>query len=74
MNDGILQQLIVDIIRRVKACDPAHGRWGASGEEATILIDASSLAVGVALMVDGHVIEDASWLRANDVAHIKAED
>lgn len=70
VNDDVLRRLIVDVIRRVKACDPAHGRWDVDGEEATVWVDASSLAVGVALMVDGNVIEDASWLRTSEEAHI----
>ena len=34
-------------------------------------MDASSIAVGVVLEIDGDVIEDVSWLvKANDPAHI----
>ena len=29
-------------------------------------VDASSLALGIVIEVDGHVVEDASWLRSED--------
>ena len=70
LDDGVLRRLVVDVMRRVKASDPARGRWDVGGEEATVWVDASSLAVGVALMVGEHIIEDASWLRTNEEAHI----
>ena len=70
VDDGVLRRLVTDVVRRVKASDPARGRWDVSGDEAAIWVDASSLAVGVALVVDNQVIEDASWLRSNAEAHI----
>ena len=42
------------------------GRWDVVGEEATVWVDASSLALGIVIEVDGHVVEDASWLRSED--------
>ena len=37
-------------------------------EEAIVWVDASSLALGIAIEVYGHVVEDvASWLRSEDI-------
>ena len=70
VNDVVLQRLVADVVSRVNVCDPARGRWDVSSDEVSVWVDASSLAVGMALVVDGHVIEDASWLRSNEEAHI----
>ena len=50
--------------------DPAKGRWDVAGNEATVWLDASSVALGVMLELGGHVVEDASWLRPEDASHI----
>ena len=55
-----------DTVRRVKQNHPAKGRWDVVGGEATVWVDASSLALGIVIEVDGHVVEDASWLRSLD--------
>ncbi|CAM1312990.1 Uncharacterised protein r2_g2342 [Pycnogonum litorale] len=59
-----------DVIRRVKQNDPARGQWNVNGNEATIWVDASSVAIGVKIEVDGETIEDASWLRSEESTHI----
>ena len=41
-----------------------------SGEEAKVWIDASSVALGVAVEVGRCVVEDASWLCKDDSCHI----
>ena len=41
-----------------------------TGDEAVIWVDASSLALGAALEVDGEIIEDGCWLRPSESAHI----
>uniref|UniRef100_A0A5S6QIU7 RNA-directed DNA polymerase n=1 Tax=Trichuris muris TaxID=70415 RepID=A0A5S6QIU7_TRIMR len=46
------------------------GRWGVSGDKAKVWVDASALALGVALEVDGAIIEDGAWLRPDDAGHI----
>ena len=33
---------------------------------ARVWVDASSLALGIVIEVDGHVVKDASWLRSED--------
>ena len=64
--DESLRAMMEDTVRRVKQNDPAKGRWDVVGEEATVWVDASSLAMGIVIEVDGHVVEDASWLRSED--------
>ena len=69
--DESLRAMNEDTVRRVKQNDPAKGRWDVVGEEATVWVDASSLVLGIVIEVDGHVVEDASWLRSEDSsAHI----
>ncbi|KFD68668.1 hypothetical protein M514_03680 [Trichuris suis] len=53
-----------------RARDPVRERWDASGEEGTVWVDASGLAIGVAVEIGGSVEEDATWLRPNDARHI----
>ncbi|KHJ42592.1 hypothetical protein D918_07311 [Trichuris suis] len=55
---------------RGPARDPVRERWDASGEEGTVWVDASGLAIGVAVEIGGSVEEDATWLRPNDARHI----
>lgn len=70
VDDHALRRLVDDIVKRVALNDPAHGRWDVQGSEATLWVDASSLAVGTALAVEGNIIEDASWLRTERSTHI----
>ena len=51
--------------------DPVWSDWCINGNELTVWVDASSLAVGVALENNGSIIEDACWLwPENDMLHI----
>lgn len=52
--------------------DPVKGRWLVSPDAPiNVWVDASSLAVGVALEIEGDIVEDATWLRPkDDSAHI----
>jgi transposase InsO family protein len=61
-----------EISRRLHERDPVSGNWLAGDAKACrIWCDASSLAIGACVEVDGIVIEDASWLRKqDDAAHI----
>lgn len=68
--DPELRRIIEDMVRKVASSDPARGRWDVSGTEASVWVDASSLAVGASVVVDGSVIEDASWLRTDNGGHI----
>jgi len=50
--------------------DSAEDRWDVDGKEATVVVYASSLALGAVLEVSGHVVEDGTWLRHDDASHI----
>ena len=69
-DSGSLRAMIDDVLRRVQVCDPVKGKYEVSGEEATVWVDASSLAIGAVVAVKGEVIEDACWLRSDSYAHI----
>ena len=57
-------------VDKVRRSDPVRGRWDVKGDEARVWVDASSLALGVVIEINGYVIEDASWLRNDDSSHI----
>jgi hypothetical protein len=61
-----------DIDDAVKKMDPIGGRWEVSASAiGRVWCDASSLAVGVCLEIDGSIVEDNCWLRKKgDTAHI----
>uniref|UniRef100_A0A5S6QHQ4 RNase H domain-containing protein n=1 Tax=Trichuris muris TaxID=70415 RepID=A0A5S6QHQ4_TRIMR len=52
------------------AHDPVRGKWAVSGNKAKVWVDASTLAIGIAVEVNGAIVEDASWLRPDDCHHI----
>jgi len=56
--------------------DPVRGVWQVDAKSPmTIWADASSIAIGVSLEINGDVVEDASWLRPkNDSAHINVSE
>ncbi|KFD48845.1 hypothetical protein M513_10208 [Trichuris suis] len=62
--------ILSEIAARVRAHDPARGRWDVAGKEGRIWVDASGLAIGVAVEIRGSVVEDATWLRPDDARHI----
>ena len=64
--DESLRAMLEDTVQRVERNDPGKGRWDVIGEEVTVWVDASSLALGIVIEVDGNVVEDASWLRSED--------
>ena len=75
VSDGV-SALVEETLKRVASEDPVHGVWcvpvEASGK---VWCDASSMALGVCLEIDGRVVEDASWLRKeNDGAHINVAE
>ena len=66
-----VRNFLVEVTERVRQSDPVRGRWDVCGDdEAHLWVDASSVAIGVALEVGGSVIEDGAWLRTSDVTHI----
>lgn len=70
IHDECLHFMLRDVYQRLASHDPARGRWDVDGIEATVWVDASSLALGAVLEVGGHVVEDGTWLRHDDAAHI----
>ena len=69
-------RIVDDVVRRLTVDDPVRGQWAVNEEGAAVLwVDASNLAIGVAMEVDGEIIEDAAWLRsAEDVTHINLSE
>eukprot|EP00117_Sycon_ciliatum_P015220 scpid31464/ scgid0234/ Protein NYNRIN; NYN domain and retroviral integrase catalytic domain-containing protein; Pol-like protein len=69
-----LLQLCRDIQTQVNEHDPVRGVWSVQHDDATewhVWCDASGIALGVVVQVNGEVIEDRSWLRpADDKRHI----
>jgi len=70
IHDECLSSMLKDMLQRETAHDPASGRWDVSGDEATAWVDASSLALGAVVEVNGCAVEDGTWLRHDDAAHI----
>ena len=58
--------MLEDTVQRVERNDPGKYRWDVVSEEATVWVDASSLALDIVIEMDGNVVEDASWLRSED--------
>jgi ribonuclease HI len=71
-----VRHLAEELLSRARSEDPVTGRWKVRPEgKVTVWSDASSIAIGVVLEVDGEVIEDASWLRKkNDHLHINVAE
>ena len=62
--DEATRKLAVELLERVKKMDPVTGWWHVDAtKEATVWADASSIALGIALVVGGNSVEDATWLR-----------
>ena len=64
--------LVKDLKKHVDKCDPVGGLWNVSETKSgRIWCDASSLASGVVVEIDGVIVEDQCWLRkSDDGAHI----
>lgn len=65
-----LRKYLEEIVDEVRKNDPVRGRWDVQGDKARVWVDASSMALGVAVEVDGCIVEDASWLRKDLSCHI----
>jgi len=74
--DSLSKKIINEISTRLLEKDPVRGRWDIpSGKECVVWCDASSLAIGVVLEVDGVRAEDQSWLRpTDDGSHINVAE
>ncbi|KAG0714885.1 hypothetical protein GWK47_001430 [Chionoecetes opilio] len=68
--DEEIRRFLDEVVAEVRKNDPVRGFWSARGDEARVWVDASSLALGAAVEIDGSIVEDASWLRKEDSSHI----
>ncbi|XP_043247110.1 uncharacterized protein LOC122394343 [Amphibalanus amphitrite] len=62
-----------ELLEKVQEHDPVRGPWLVKNEakHGRVWCDASSLAMGVALEINGAIVEDAAWLRkTTDYNHI----
>ena len=74
---GDIMSKMLDIHQKLQVNgDPCKGKWLVNSQgEVVVWTDASSIALGVAITVDGDVIEDAAWLRKeNDTSHINVSE
>ena len=63
--------MISETVDSVWRDDAAHGDWCVDGRELNVWVNASSLAIGLALERHKTVLEDACWLRPeNNTQHI----
>lgn len=78
--DGIVEDevedMLKDVLGRVSIEDPVKGKWYVpKARKGTVWCDASSIGLGVLLEIDGHVVEDAAWLRkSSDFDHINVAE
>ena len=70
------QTMTAELMDRVRAEDSVSGVWHVPNTQVgKVWCDASSLALGVALEVQGSIVEDAAWLRkSTDCAHINVAE
>lgn len=66
-------KMVVDEVRKA---DPVRGRWQVPRSTSGVVwCDASDLALGVVLDIEGVEVEDASWMRKkDDFAHINVAE
>ena len=63
------------VVEEVKKDDPVRGRWQVPMSSAGVVwCDASDLALGVVLDIEGVEVEDASWMRKKDYSHINVAE
>ncbi len=68
--------MLAELVQRTCREDPAQGIWLMDRNQPVRLwCDASNIATGVAIAVDGEIVEDAAWLRKkDDTAHINVSE
>ena len=67
--------MCTDLLNRVKQNDPCRGHWRVESIGCNMWCDASSIALGVVMEVDGQVVEDNAWLRKkDDAAHVNVAE
>jgi len=65
MWDGVVsdhvQKMLLETLDKVAKYDPVKEKWlVATTDTGTVCCDASSLAIGVSVKIDGQIVEDAS--------------
>ena len=67
-----VKSTLKEILKRVRKEDPVRGTWEVpTGEKGSIWCDASNLAMGVLLDIEGNIVEVAALIRKKkDLAHI----
>ncbi len=65
------KRMLSEMVTRMTASNPIGGKWTvrAQADEAVVWCDASSIALGACLEVEGEIVEDAAWLRKKEDAH-----
>ncbi|KAF2346660.1 Glucose-methanol-choline oxidoreductase C-terminal [Trinorchestia longiramus] len=59
--------MIREVIERVKVENPVRGRWSVPDvQHGVVWTDASKIALGAVLEINGKAIEDATWLRKKE--------
>jgi len=67
--------MLGETMQRLQEKDPVSGQWHVSGSNfGTVWCDASNLAVGMSVEIDGEQVEDGSWLRKDDGNHINVAE
>ena len=71
-----VKTMLNETVERVKQHDPVCGQWSVQAtQHGKVWCDASSLAVGACVEIDGQIVEDATWLRSvDDGAHINVAE
>ena len=75
--DPVVVASCSELSSRLANDDPVRGLWYVepSGAVSRVWCDASNIATGVALEVNGHVVEDCAWLRpSSDKRHINVAE
>nr|XP_047144991.1 uncharacterized protein LOC101239685 [Hydra vulgaris] len=70
------KEKLKELLYRVEKEDPVGGKWLVPvNGKAELYCDASSIGLGVVLLIGGVVVEDAAWLRpASDTHHINISE
>ncbi|XP_067949646.1 uncharacterized protein [Watersipora subatra] len=71
-----VQHMLDETLNRVTRHDPVQGKWSVNRDECCkVWCDASSIAIGVCIEMEGSIVEDASWLRKiDDSMHINVAE
>jgi len=72
----ICRQRLKDVIDKVSENDPVKGVWSVDPcKKGVVWCDASSIAMGAVVEINGTTVEDAAWLRKkDDHAHINVAE